>query len=201
MACCLSQAIIWTNAGILLIGPLGIHFGEILIKSHTFSFRKMHLKNVVWQMSAILYQPQCVYSLGSGHVANILKHFKLIVQHSSFNTWAVNLFSGKCHRTSLIWIFVHVMAWWHQVTSHYLSQCWPRSMRQWVNSHRPYDTIWHCRGRSTLVQVIVCCLFGPKTIIWTNANLLSLDPRPTLVKSWWKLKNFHWRKCLWKCHL
>ena len=38
------QAIIWTNAGILLIGPLGTSFSEILIKIHTFSFKKMHLK-------------------------------------------------------------------------------------------------------------------------------------------------------------
>ena len=34
------QAIIWTNAGILLIGPVGTNFREILI----FSFKKMHFK-------------------------------------------------------------------------------------------------------------------------------------------------------------
>ena len=38
------QAITWTNAGILLIGPLGTKLNEILIKIHTFSFKKMHLK-------------------------------------------------------------------------------------------------------------------------------------------------------------
>ena len=38
------QAIIWTNAGILLIGPLGTNFREILIEIHTFAFQKMHLK-------------------------------------------------------------------------------------------------------------------------------------------------------------
>ena len=38
------QAIIWTNAGILLIWPLGTNFNEILIEIHTFSFKKMHLK-------------------------------------------------------------------------------------------------------------------------------------------------------------
>ena len=37
------QAIIWTNAGILLIGPIGIKFSEILIEIHTFSF-KIHSK-------------------------------------------------------------------------------------------------------------------------------------------------------------
>ena len=38
------QAIIWTNAGILLIGPSGTSFSEILIKIQTFSFKEVHLK-------------------------------------------------------------------------------------------------------------------------------------------------------------
>ena len=37
------QAIIWTNAGILLIRPLETNFNEILIDIPTFSFTKMHL--------------------------------------------------------------------------------------------------------------------------------------------------------------
>ena len=38
------QAIIWTNAGILLSGPLGTNFSEIFIEIYTFSFKKMYLK-------------------------------------------------------------------------------------------------------------------------------------------------------------
>ena len=38
------QAIFWTNAGTLLIGPLGTNFSEILIDIDTFSLKKMHLK-------------------------------------------------------------------------------------------------------------------------------------------------------------
>ena len=38
------QAIIWTNVGTLLTGPLGTNFREFLIGIHTFSFKKMHLK-------------------------------------------------------------------------------------------------------------------------------------------------------------
>ena len=38
------QTIIWTNAGILLIGPLGTNLSEILSEIHTFSLKKMHLK-------------------------------------------------------------------------------------------------------------------------------------------------------------
>ena len=38
------QAIIWTNAGILLIRTLGTNFNEMLIEIKTFSFKKMHFK-------------------------------------------------------------------------------------------------------------------------------------------------------------
>ena len=38
------QAIIWTNAGKLLIGPLGTNFSDILNEILTFSFKKMRLK-------------------------------------------------------------------------------------------------------------------------------------------------------------
>ena len=38
------QAIIWTNAGILLIKPCGTNFDGILIKIKQFSFKKMRLK-------------------------------------------------------------------------------------------------------------------------------------------------------------
>ena len=38
------QAIIWTNAGMLWIGPWGTNFSEILIGIHTFSSKKIHSK-------------------------------------------------------------------------------------------------------------------------------------------------------------
>ena len=38
------QAIIWTNARILLIGPLRTNFNETSIEIHTFSFKKIYLK-------------------------------------------------------------------------------------------------------------------------------------------------------------
>ena len=49
------QAIILTNAGILLIGPLGMNFNEILIETRTFSFKKMHLKlvSVKWRLFSL----------------------------------------------------------------------------------------------------------------------------------------------------
>ena len=38
------QAIVWTNAGILLIGPWGTNFSEILIEIQSFSLKKIRLK-------------------------------------------------------------------------------------------------------------------------------------------------------------
>ena len=49
------QAIIWTNAGILLIGPLGTILNEILVEIDKFSFKKMHLK-----MSSEKWRPFCL---------------------------------------------------------------------------------------------------------------------------------------------
>ena len=49
------QAIIWTNAGILLIRTLGTNFSEILSENHAFWFKKMHLK-----MSSAKWRPFCL---------------------------------------------------------------------------------------------------------------------------------------------
>ena len=56
------QTIIWTNAGILLIAPLGTNFSEILTGIQTFSFKIIHLK-----MSSAKWRPFC---LG----LNVVKH-------------------------------------------------------------------------------------------------------------------------------
>ena len=49
------QAIIWTNVRILLIGPLGTNFSEMLIEIHIFSFKKIDLK-----MSSGKWRPFCL---------------------------------------------------------------------------------------------------------------------------------------------
>ena len=54
------QAIIWTNAGILLIGPLGTNFSEILIEIQTFFIEENTFENVVCEMLFISSRPQCV---------------------------------------------------------------------------------------------------------------------------------------------
>ena len=54
------QAIIWTNAGILLIWPLGTNCCEIVIEIQPFPLKRMHLK-----MPSAKWRPICL-----GHYLN-----------------------------------------------------------------------------------------------------------------------------------
>ena len=49
------QAIIWTNAGLLSIGPLRVYFSENLTKIQQFSLKKMHVK-----MSSAKWRSSCL---------------------------------------------------------------------------------------------------------------------------------------------
>ena len=79
-----------------------------------------------------------VNSLAPGRFQWIFRQviFKLILWLMA-EVSLVKLLSVECHWISLIMshpALIQVMAWCHQATSHYLSQCWPRSVR----SHMPY---------------------------------------------------------------
>ena len=74
------QAIIWTNTGILLIGPLETNFSNILIEIHIFSFRKMHFKisSGKWRPfclgpHGLMYTYVCVYVLNCTCIASIIR--------------------------------------------------------------------------------------------------------------------------------
>ena len=67
------QDIIWTNAGILWIGPWGTNFGELLIGIPTFSFKKLRL-----YMSSAIW---CLFCLG----LNILRRMSNCGAHISFS--------------------------------------------------------------------------------------------------------------------
>ena len=79
------QAIIWTNAGILLIGPLGTNFSEIPMAFHTFSVKKIRLK-----MSSAKWLPCC---LG----LNVLNQNNLmcLVTCFCFITWTLHCNSNS----------------------------------------------------------------------------------------------------------
>ena len=62
------QAFLWTNTGLLAIGPLWTHFSEFSIKIQRFSLQKMHV-----QISSAKWRPTC---LG----LNVLKYNCVLLQ-------------------------------------------------------------------------------------------------------------------------
>ena len=73
------QAIIWANAGILLIRTLGANFSEILGKIHSFSFKKMHLK-----MSSAKGR---LFSLGLNELTEALSEYRPTCRQSQVADW------------------------------------------------------------------------------------------------------------------
>ena len=69
------QAIIWTNMGILSIGPLGTIFSEIIIEILAISFKNMHMK-----MSSVKSQSFCLVLNELGFVAPISSHKIYLIQ-------------------------------------------------------------------------------------------------------------------------
>ena len=117
------QAIIWSNDGILFIGPLGTNFSEISIEIHTF-IQENAFENVVWIMAAILSQPQCVNTfyklISSCCQASIyyLSQYSPRSMSSHGITWVqwvntLRLRQSECHFPDNIFkcIFMNVNVW------------------------------------------------------------------------------------------
>ena len=88
------QAIIWTNAGILIIRTLGTNFSEFLSEINTFSLKKMHLK-----MLSGKWRPSCL-----GLNVLILWSFtciKIVLPY----LWNVCLSSARTMLTNMLEIF------------------------------------------------------------------------------------------------
>ena len=98
------QAIIWTSAGILLIGPLGTNFSEILIKILAFFFKKMRSK-----VASAKRQPFClglnvlaiywgeVFRLSSWQSTKTVVMTKRPCWHFSFTTLTLYITNPLAH--------------------------------------------------------------------------------------------------------
>ena len=96
------QAIIWTNAGILLIRPLGTNFIEIVIENLTFSFMKMRLK-----VSSAKWCPFC---LG----LNVLTNWSTVIGQVGSKKCTAHLFARiticvKLHNVQLKHLYRKIM--------------------------------------------------------------------------------------------
>ena len=90
------QAIIWTNAGILLIEPLGTNFNEILSEILVFSFKKIHLN-----VSSAKWRPFCLgLNVNRGRTSAVqwercLHNYQFSGSHFANCVWTHNYIIGK----------------------------------------------------------------------------------------------------------
>ena len=126
------QVIIWTNAGILLNGPWGTNFSEILLGIHTFSFKKIHLK-----MSSVKWHPFC---LGLNVLSWKRLAFRILLRHSfdapcrvinttcnGLSVTTVAYVSGEESLMWLFWLTVDLLALKQMRESFGLLNQWPVS--------------------------------------------------------------------------
>ena len=121
------QAIILTNAGILLIAPLGTNFNEILIEALTFYIQENVFKGVVCEMAAILQTAFGFWAWMSGYVAHAnwsmsqyqLRCVSKILYNETSNAFSnfvtnwilCNLWAHPLCKISLIQ-FSQIRTWW-----------------------------------------------------------------------------------------
>ena len=119
------QAIIWSNAGILLIGPLGIKLNDILIEILTFAFKKMHLK-----MSSGKWQPFC---LG----LNVLRYH-----------WLLKLCLLEHKNKNILYVQNHGY-WWPCITKasaamvliYFFQSIFRTLVKHWISNYT-HDKLW-----------------------------------------------------------
>ena len=137
------QAIIWTNAGILLIEPLGTNFSEIFIEIHTFSFKKMHLK-----MSSTKWRPFCL-------CLNELTH-GLVTSYE----WHHRSCSALVHVIACLPV-QHIQP---QAT-HHLNQYW-LTANSWISTSFAsfaVTLLWSCISHS-IIDVLSICMTAQVTV-------------------------------------
>ena len=196
----LRQAITWTNAGILLIKPLGPHFNDMLIEILTFSFMKMRL-----HVSSAKWRPFCLGLNGKHQVAVVVVIWfdsskrdttkPLAVQgywvHSTITHSSqcshLELYSSKknisktyCYLMKISNTFDAKLLAYHkglhvtdnkQTPSVYTGGVWTTSRKV---------SIWTCWSKENSV------IDGQwQTITWTNAGLLSIGHLGTSFSEIW----------------
>ena len=138
------QAIIWTNAEILLIGCLETNFSEILIEIYTFSFRQMLLKMLYGK-----WQPFCLRP-------NVLQCDPIITLPRFFkNAYYTHFITHlrKWDRKCLFWNFIQLSAvnavQYNKIF--YMALYWLKhNINQSVNSYP--KILWEFRWKLTILQ-------------------------------------------------
>ena len=98
------QAITWTNTGILLIGPLGRNFSDILIEIQTFLLKEIHLK-----MSSAKC---CSFRFGLNVLKMYLPSDTFILNHVCSIAHSIVRNLCRWFGSAIIWILLYYSSCW-----------------------------------------------------------------------------------------
>ena len=122
------QAIIWTNAGVLIIGPFGRKFQWNIYRNSYMFWQYDVFENVVWKMAAILSRLQCVksFSITCGN-----RKWSDGTSTCSIQT-KMATFCTRHFRIRFLATIVIVLNEISQATSHYVNQKWQINLRKYL---------------------------------------------------------------------
>ena len=149
--------ITWTKTCTDILDPWETNFSENKMKNNSSSYKKINLKMLLAKWCSFgsgLHVLNSINSLAPGKFEWNFRHviFKQILVIDDWGISCEIALSWKPHDlTDDKSTLVQVMAWCRQATSHYLSQCWPRSLSpygvtrpQWVD---PGHEAWNSSQR------------------------------------------------------
>ena len=125
------QAMIWINAGILLNGPLGTNFSQILIELYTFSFKKMYLKisSGKWQPFCLgfdVLSPALCWMQAWRMTWNIMNHF--LSMNAGWNSYQKSSAIGKTEVNKWVKCVNITRLILQLANKHWQSHVWPITM-------------------------------------------------------------------------
>ena len=98
---------------------------------------------------------------------------------------------GSSCEIALIWIWlnftddqstlVQVMAWCHQATSHYLSQCWPRSLSSYCITKPQWYNVNSTTQKPYIIRFYMLwyCVLQLESFLYIYVNLQTKSPLPS----------------------
>ena len=140
------QAIIWTNAGVRLIGTLETNFIEIIIEIRTFSFKKMHLKmsSGKWRPLFSASMCQCITQPYVHSCSKVMEFFF---------RWQNMVFIFKVHT----WNFVCGIRRSFSFTMENILSVWYTATPGWTSK---FGKVWktRCQNAATRANIWRCFL-------------------------------------------
>ena len=191
------HAIIWTNAGILLICTLATNFSDIFSKINTVSSRKC-ISKCRLEKGAILSWPQCTCIKNALYLVTCCIHQPLQLFLSRWS-YGLNYLSFWCNHLrvrghDLGWPLTWPLTWFHRalIRSWRIPSSFLRNLRS--PSTSLWALIWFLRQRSLACCAWRCLLF-PRAH-WSSWWRLGLCLRLFLLLPFWYqlLDHNRWRR-------